>query len=172
MPDTHRLFVITGAMAAGKSTVAEALAQRIAKSVHVRGDAFRKMIVNGAAQMGARLGDEARRQLALRYELACMVARRYHEAGFTVVYQDIIVGEELERVVARLADLRPTIIALVPSVEALLARDRARLKSGYSADFPATVLADPFAADLPEAVLKIDTTTMTVDQVVAHILTL
>ncbi len=42
-----RVIVITGAMAAGKSTVAELLASRFARSVHVRGDSFRRMIVNG-----------------------------------------------------------------------------------------------------------------------------
>jgi cytidylate kinase len=170
--ETQRVFVITGAMAAGKSTVAEALARRIAKSVHVRGDLFRKMIVNGAAKMGPQLGDEAVRQLALRHELACVVARRYHEAGFTVIYQDIIVGEALDRTMARLADLRPTVVALVPSAEVLLQRDRARFKTGYGADFPPAILADAFAAELPEGVLKIDTSTMTVEQVVAHILAL
>ena len=166
------MFVITGAMAAGKSTVAEALARRLMKSVHVRGDLFRRMIVNGAAKMGPTLDDEAMRQLELRHELSCLVARRYYEAGFTVVYQDIIVGDALERTVARLADLRPTLIALVPSVQALLERDRTRLKTGYGAGFPPSILADAFAGELPSGVVKVDTTAMTVDQVVRQILAL
>lgn len=37
---TAPLYVITGAMAAGKSTIAKALVQRFAKSAHVGGDAF------------------------------------------------------------------------------------------------------------------------------------
>ncbi len=46
---TGRVIVITGgAMAAGKSTVAQLLAQRLPQSVHVRGgDAFRRMMING-----------------------------------------------------------------------------------------------------------------------------
>jgi dephospho-CoA kinase len=40
-------FVITGVMAAGKSTVADLLARRFDRGVHVRGDVFRKMIVTG-----------------------------------------------------------------------------------------------------------------------------
>ena len=38
-------------MAAGKSTIAQALAERLPKSVHLRGDLFRRMIVNGQAEM-------------------------------------------------------------------------------------------------------------------------
>lgn len=43
--------VITGISAAGKSTVAQALAERLPRSVHVRGDAFRRMVVNDRADM-------------------------------------------------------------------------------------------------------------------------
>lgn len=41
------IYVITGVMASGKSTVAEALARSLEKCVHLRGDVFRKMIVTG-----------------------------------------------------------------------------------------------------------------------------
>ena len=51
---TPSLFVITGAMAAGKTTVAKALAQRFPRSAVVGGDVFRRMIVKGAAAMGRR----------------------------------------------------------------------------------------------------------------------
>ena len=45
------IILITGNMAAGKSTVAQALAERLPMSVHLRGDRFRRMIVNGQAEM-------------------------------------------------------------------------------------------------------------------------
>ncbi|MFD9885204.1 AAA family ATPase, partial [Streptomyces alboflavus] len=41
------VIVITGIMAAGKSTVAQALAERLPRAAHVRGDVFRRMIVSG-----------------------------------------------------------------------------------------------------------------------------
>jgi predicted kinase len=47
-----RIVLITGNMAAGKSSVAQALAERLPRSVHLRGDAFRRMIVNGRAEIG------------------------------------------------------------------------------------------------------------------------
>jgi adenylylsulfate kinase-like enzyme len=41
------VFLVTGIQAAGKSTVAQALAEKFERSVHVRGDLFRRMMVNG-----------------------------------------------------------------------------------------------------------------------------
>lgn len=65
-----RIFLITGIMAAGKSTVAQALAERLPKSVHVRGDVFRRMIISGRKEMTVDYDDEALVQLRLRYRLA------------------------------------------------------------------------------------------------------
>ena len=68
-------ILITGIQAAGKASVAQAVAERLDRSVHLRGDAFRRMIVNGRASMGpADPPDEAVRQLRLRYRLAAQAA--------------------------------------------------------------------------------------------------
>jgi predicted kinase len=90
-PANHQpqIILITGNMAAGKSSVAQSLAERLPKSVHLRGDIFRRTIVNGQAQMALNLSAEAYQQLQLRYHLAAMAARHYLQAGFTVVYQKI-----------------------------------------------------------------------------------
>ena len=165
-----RIFIITGAMAAGKSTVAEAVARRLPRSVHLRGDVFRKMIVNGAAEMGPDLSEEAVAQLDLRHDLACSAARRYHEAGFSVVYQDIILGEALEKAADRLADLSPLVVVLVANAETLAQRDRRREKTGYSQDFPPQVLADAVASSTIRTGLWIDTSRMNVEEVVDRIL--
>jgi predicted kinase len=165
-----RLFIITGAMAAGKSTVAEALARRLPRSVHLRGDVFRKVIVNGAAEMGPELSEEAVAQLDLRHDLACDAARRYHEAGFSVVYQDIILGEALEKAAARLADLSPLVVVLVADAETLAERDKKRAKTGYSHDFPPHVLANAVASSTSLTGLRIDTSQMDVETVVDRIL--
>lgn len=42
------VVLITGVMAAGKSTVAQLLAESLPRAVHVRGDVFRRMIVSVA----------------------------------------------------------------------------------------------------------------------------
>src|ERR671920_162313 len=96
-----RVIVITGAMAAGKSTVADLLAERLPRSVHVRGDLFRRMVVNGRADMGPDASAEALAQLHLRYELAAYTADRYAAASFDVVLQDVVIGPELTGFVQR-----------------------------------------------------------------------
>jgi predicted ATPase len=165
-----RLFIITGAMAAGKSTVAESLARRLEKSVHLRGDVFRKMIVNGAPVMGPELSPEASQQLALRHRLACEVAEGYIEAEFTVVYQDILVGQSLQEVADRLRHLSPAIIVLVPRPEILARRDQARGKTGYGEHFPPTALASVLEHGTPRIGLWIDNSDMSIAEVVERIL--
>lgn len=165
-----KLYIITGAMAAGKSTVGEALARRLPKSVHLRGDVFRKMIVNGASEMGPVLDEKARDELALRHGIATDAARRYYQAGFSVVYQDIVLGPDLEMVASRLADLSPQIVVLAPDVATLARRDREREKTGYGTNFPPDILADALAHSTPRLGLWIDSSAMSVDAVVERIL--
>lgn len=127
-----RIVVITGAMAAGKSTVSELLAERLhPRSVHVRGDLFRRMIVNGREEMSLFPTDEAQAQLELRYDLAASTADTYAAAGFDVIVQDIILGPELRRFVDRITSPQRYLVVLSPSVSVLEWREQQRQKEGY-----------------------------------------
>jgi hypothetical protein len=109
------VILITGIQAAGKSSVAQAVAVSLERSVHLRGDVFRKMIVNGRASMGpADPPDEAVRQLRLRYRLAAQTADGYAEAGFTVVLQDIVLGSYLTEMVAAIRTRPLYVVVLAP----------------------------------------------------------
>lgn len=119
-------------MAAGKSSVAQALAERLPFSVHLRGDLFRRMIVNGQAAMSFALSPQAERQLQLRYDLAVAVAKGYADAGFTVVYQDIVLGAALPAMVAAFDTYRLAVVVLCPRADVVAARDAARGKTGYA----------------------------------------
>ncbi|MBZ9650263.1 hypothetical protein K9B33_22280 [Sphingobium sp. 3R8] len=122
--------------------------------------------------MGPLLTAEAHAQLRLRHAIACDAARAYCDAGFSVVYQDIILGADLARVRERLADLRPLVIALVPDAATLLVRDSSRPKTGYSEGFPPEILVQAFAKELSRDVVRIDTSSMTVSEVVDRVLSL
>lgn len=125
------ILLITGIMAAGKSSVAQAIAERLPKSVHLRGDMFRRMIVGGRVDMGDKDEMEARAQLNSRYRAAVGVAKTYHSAGFDVIYQDVMIGPVLNDVVTQLSDLPLYVVVLCPRREVVEERERSRSKTGY-----------------------------------------
>ncbi len=102
------ILVITGLMAAGKSTVAQSLAQRLPSAAHVRGDAFRRMIVSGRAELTPPLSAAGRAQLNLRHRLAALVADEYAKAGITAVVQDLYLGDDLSHFLASYVTVRST----------------------------------------------------------------
>jgi len=161
------VLVVTGAMASGKSTVAEALARSFPLAAHVRGDVFRRFVVSGQASMDPPLSDEARAQLDLRHVLAAQTADTYAAAGFTAVVQDILLGPDLVRFTARLRTRPRYAVVLVPDAASLAARDAARHKQAYGA-----WTTDEFAAAARETPggLHLDTTGWTVAETVAQIL--
>ncbi len=127
----HAVVVITGIQAAGKSTTAQALAERLPRSVHVRGDVFRRMVVGGRADLTPDPSDEAIRQLRLRYRLAADVSDAYFQAGFTVITQDVILGERLAEMTALIRSRPLLVVVLAPSVDTVAAREAARAKDAY-----------------------------------------
>lgn len=162
--------MITGAMAAGKSTVAELLAHRLPKSVHIRGDAFRKMVVNGRIDMTPNPSPEATRQLHLRYELAGSTADRYAEEGFDAIVQDVIVGRELADFVNRMTTPARFLVVLSPSVSALEWREEQRSKHGSAHFSPGTM--DAVLRDETARIgYWLDSSAQTPDETVDDILT-
>jgi chloramphenicol 3-O-phosphotransferase len=125
------IVLITGAMAAGKSSVAQALAERMSMSVHLRGDAFRRMVVSGRVEMSANPEPEALRQLRLRYEAASQTAKLFSAAGFSVAYQDVVVGPVLKEVVAMYEGFPLHVVVLCPRADVLAEREQRRAKRGY-----------------------------------------
>jgi hypothetical protein len=104
--------LVTGIQAAGKSTVAQLLAERLPRSVHVRGDLFRRMIINGRADMTPEPASEAIRQLRLRHQLAATVSDTYFQAGFTVIVQDVILGPHLAEMTTMIRS-RPLLVIVL-----------------------------------------------------------
>ena len=169
------VILITGIQAAGKSTVAQALAESLPNSVHVRGDLFRRMIVNGRVDMGPAVPDpRALEQLRLRYELAAETADRYAQAGFTVVLQDIILGEALREMTERIASRPLSLVVLAPSAAAVRARDAERRgergKVAYKpGDEGIAALDRALRHETPRLGYWLDTSALSVAQTVADI---
>ncbi|MFD8573362.1 AAA family ATPase [Streptomyces sp. NPDC059639] len=132
---THSLdsavVLVTGVMAAGKSTVAQALAERLPRAAHVRGDVFRRMVVSGRVDYEPGAGEEAEAQLRLRHRQSAMAAEAYARAGFTAVVQDVVLGEWLREYVDGIG-VRPLyVVVLAPRADVVAERETGRDKRGY-----------------------------------------
>ena len=168
---SRAVFLITGPSAAGKSTVARLLATRFARGVHVEGDVFRRSIVSGRHEMTPDPTPEALEQLRLRYRLGAAAADAYADAGFTVVLEDVVAGPLLAEWVALVRSRPQHVVVLVPSVEAIAAREEARPEVGY-ARWPVERLHDAFARGTPRIGLWLDTSAQkpaeTVDEILSR----
>jgi chloramphenicol 3-O-phosphotransferase len=162
-------MLITGIQAAGKSTIAQLVAERLPRSVHLRGDSFRRMIVSGRADMTQDASDEAVRQLRLRHRLTATVADGYFEAGFTVVAQDVILGEHLAEIVTAIRSRPLLVVVLAPRAGAIAAREAAREKTAYG-PFAVSQLDEVLRRQTPRIGLWLDTTEQTAAETANEIL--
>ncbi|KUL51454.1 phosphotransferase [Streptomyces sp. NRRL F-4489] len=165
------VVVITGIQAAGKSTVAQALAERLPRSVHLRGDGFRRNIVGGRAAMTPDAHEEALAQLRLRHRLTALCADEYARAGFTVIVQDILLGEHLTRMTTDLTTRPLAVVALLPAPETVAAREAGRPKTAYGPDWSVADLDRLLREETPRDLgLWLDTSRQTVSETVDTIL--
>ncbi len=165
-----QIILITGNMAAGKSSVAQALAEQLPRSVHLRGDSFRRMIVNGRAPMSADLSDEAIRQLHLRYRITATVAGLYADAGFTVVCQDILIGVGLPDILAAYRPYSLALIVLCPDPAVIAQREAQRAKRGYQDAAEIETFDRILRQETPRLGYWLDSSHMSVDETVAALL--
>ncbi|WP_327142927.1 AAA family ATPase [Nocardia sp. NBC_01327] len=166
---TAAVYLITGIQAAGKSTVAQALAERLPRSAHVRGDAFRRFVVNGREDMRPDPPEQALEQLRLRHRLAAQTADAYAAAGFTAVVQDVVLGDFLPYFVDLIRTRPRYVVVLAPRPDAVAAREAGRDKKAYG-PFTVADLDTGLRTTTPHLGLWLDSADLTVDQTVDAIL--
>lgn len=169
-----RLVLITGAQAAGKTTVAAALARRLPRAVHVDGDIVQGFVVSGAVPMELPPSAAMLEQLRCRYAGMFAVARVYRHAGFDAVVSDNVFGVELPRLLGGLftaePDLTVHLVMLDPDSAEIERRERERPKTGYSEDLTIPMLVDAVRRRTVRIGLWRNTTGEDVEQVVEAIL--
>jgi cytidylate kinase len=165
--DVQPAVLITGISASGKSTVADLLARRFTRGVHVKGDVFRRMVVAGREEMTSSPSEEALRQLRLRYQLGAATANAYHRAGFAVVVQDVVIGALLNDYVGSIAARPLVVIVLAPTATAVARREAARTKTAYRAsDVGIAEWDTAFRTNTPSIGFWVDSSDLTAEQTV------
>ena len=167
------VWLLTGAQASGKSTVAELLARRFDHGVHVRGGQFYRWAVTGWVHAGDPDETEARRLLELRYRLSSTVAEQYASAGFTTVVQDNIYGPDVEEWLDRVGSWTRHLVVLRPSVDVIEARDaerqRTRGKVAYREGFTPAINDQHLATTRRDLGLWLDTSGQSPEETVDEI---
>jgi gluconate kinase len=156
-------------MASGKSTAARLLASRFERGVFLEGDLFRQSIVSGREEMTPDSSPEALDQLRLRYRLAAAAADMCFDAGFVVALEDVVAGPFLGEYRTLIRSRPCHVIVLLPSLEAVAARDAAREHHGYGS-WSVDEFYDGFVRTTPRVGFWLDTTEQTPEQTVADIL--
>jgi cytidylate kinase len=165
------VVMITGISASGKSTVADSLARRFRRGVHVKGDVFRRMVVTDRHEMTATPSPEAWRQLRLRYRLGAHAADAYHAEGFAVVVQDVVLGPLLSEYVDSIRSRPLVVVVLAPRPVVVAAREALRDKVAYRGGLEEINALDrAMRADTPRLGLWLDTSALDVEQTVAAII--
>lgn len=166
-----RLILITGAQAAGKTTIGDALARLLPKAVHVDGDAIQGFVKSGAIGMDLPPPPGAMEQLYLRYRGSIAVANVYRDSGFDAVVTDNMFGETLADVVA-MGHETGDVHVIVLDVDAAVVeqRDRDRDKTGYTATLTAKALIDSLRTETARIGLWHDNSGETVAQTAALLL--
>jgi chloramphenicol 3-O-phosphotransferase len=140
------ILILTGPPASGKSSVAQALAERYDRVAHIDVDALRHFVTPTGYKAPGRPGFEGQQRLATRN--ACDLARNFLEERFAVIIDDVVITKaDLDAYADLLTQTGAPLhfVRLVPSLEACLTRNAVREVGKVSPDRVETVWRE-FAA--------------------------
>ena len=122
-----QLVILSGPPSAGKSSTAEALCQRYDRMLHIDVGVLRDFLRMGRLRPWDDSPD-GRRQRELLIASACDMARRFLDAGYGVVIDDVVTPDGLPAYREALAGCAQAVhfIVLLPALAVLLDRERAR----------------------------------------------
>jgi predicted kinase len=132
--------VVTGAPAAGKTTISRRVAERLPRAAVLNADFVHELIVSGFVWGLGEPPEEAARQASLTRTNLCSLAVNFSDAGFTPVIDALITDRAaLDEIVDALAARPVLLVVLSPSIEAHRERNeqRAPAEQFFFADYEA-----------------------------------
>ena len=170
------VLVLTGQLAAGKSTVARAVLDRFATGYLVDVDAVREQVTSGLAGP-LTWTDETTRQFALAIEASAALAAVYHRAGFAVAIEGAVDPAEVDAALAQLGLLAHRVgVVLHPRLDVALGRNRTRTTKTFDTaaleDVMGRIDADLRRDPVPPGWTVLDTSDEDLDRTVARVLAL
>lgn len=123
----NQVLIITGPPGAGKTSVALAICERFDRMVHVPVDDVRHWVRAGYRHPWAN-DAQAAEQLRMAADAAVAVTRNAVEYRYSVIIDDVILGDAAEAYRAGLGglDAQVQFVTMLPSLERCLERDLAR----------------------------------------------
>lgn len=115
------------------------------------------------------MSETAIQQLHLRYRIAAATAVLYWQAGFTVVYQDIIIGPDLAEVVNLYEGLPLSVVVLCPRTAVVVVREAGRAKIGYQDEADIAAFDHILRTNTPRLGYWLDSSDITVAETVAQV---
>jgi broad-specificity NMP kinase len=169
------IWIISGTQGVGKTTVSRLLAERFDRSVHLESDRLRRVIIRGERRVAMenwdpvshRFDDETQRHLELRYRNDALLARSHHEAGFTPIIDDVVIGPWVEWLRQELEPLPVIFVMLEAQPDVLETREIGR---GTALFREWDWLAAEIRVRTPHVGLWLDNSDWTPEQTVAEIL--
>jgi adenylylsulfate kinase-like enzyme len=128
------VVVLTGQLAAGKSTVAGLVLRHWERGLHLDVDAVREQVVQGLAGP-LPWTDETTRQFGLAVRACAAQAAVYHRAGFAVAIEGAVDPADVDAALGEVGLLGHRVgVVLHPRLEVARERNRTRTHKPFGAD--------------------------------------